>query len=121
MAQTPEQDAPAAAMRELRMAVDVVSDALASASLDELEKAEDGMARAVAGVSTHVPADAESAAALRREVMRVRAALQRSRRLGTALNEFAAFSLLAQGAAGSYTRQGKTESQVSRHTVDTRV
>jgi hypothetical protein len=49
MAQAPDQDAPAAAMRELRMAVDVVSDALASANLDEIEKAEDATARAVAG------------------------------------------------------------------------
>lgn len=114
-----EDGGASAAMRELREAVDAVNEALISADLDRLVQAESLMARAVAGVSTHVPPDAASAAALRLEVQRVRAGLHRSRRLGSALNEFAAFSLLAQGAAGSYTRQGKTDSRVSRRSLNT--
>lgn len=110
------------AVRGLRSALDRVGDALAGANLDDLLAAEELLARAVAEAHDQLgtAGQVHDAERLRREVLNLRAALQRCRRLGLSLGEFAMFSLTSQGATSGYTRQGETKALLSGSAVDAR-
>jgi hypothetical protein len=99
---------PAAILSNLRVALDSLGDALALPALDRIVDAEPRLALAVehsrrlagTGVST------EDRRALREEILRVRAALDRCRTLGASLGFVTRTSLTAQGRGTSYDRQG---------------
>jgi type VI protein secretion system component VasF len=99
---------PAAVLSNLHVALTSLGDALAEPALDPIIKAEADLALAVEQLR-RLPANPpppDARATVRVEIARVRAALERCRRLGASLEFVAHASLAAQGRGGAYDRLG---------------
>jgi hypothetical protein len=101
-------------LRRIREALQATADALGSAHIEALAANDAVLAAAVA----HLPdlrATAplvEERPAYRDELQRTRVALLRCLQLGASLNEFARATLVAQGRAGAYGREGREKVDV---------
>ena len=93
---------PASAAATLRTALEATADALARPDLDRLLDAEAALTSAFAGLSLLRSLDAASLAPVREDLLASRAALDRSVRLGSALNAFIRISFAARGQGATY-------------------
>jgi hypothetical protein len=108
-----------ASASRLRAAIEETAAALAGADLDRLLASDALLQKTLNDIPTAVPPTPGGRADLRREVEEARAALQRCRRLGAALNDYIRLTLDAQGrglgyeparaAAAALTGRGFTE------------
>ena len=89
----------------LRKALDQVSEALASPSLDKLLKGEAAIERALAELPTIKDVAHADRAGIRVELEFARAALLRCRRLGASLTDLTRATLDAQGRTPGYGRK----------------
>ena len=99
---------PAATLSKLNLALQALGDALAVPALEPMVRAEVDLAAAVELLRQlpATPPPAQSYAAVRAEIARVGAALERCRRLGSSLDFVVHAALAAQGREPSYAKEG---------------
>ena len=99
---------PAAILSKLNLALRALGDALAVPALDPMIRAEADLATAVELLRQlpATPPPAQCHAAVRSEIARVGAALERCRRLGSSLEFVVHAALATQGREPSYAREG---------------
>ncbi len=96
----------AVAAQRLRVALDAVAAALASADANGLLAAEEELASALTGISGMRSVDASEWAAVSDELSRARASLVRCRTLGRSASYATQATLLALGRWSDYARSG---------------
>ncbi len=94
------------AARRIRAALDQASEALVGARLEGVLAAEEPLASSVAAWPAAGTAGGPDREPLRREMIRLRASLDRCRRLGAGLAAFAGTSSSVSGWARGYDRSG---------------
>ena len=100
---------PADVVCHLRVVLDAIGDALADNQLEPLLATERELALALArltSLSLSEPLSPSARIAVRTELTRCRAALERCQRLGTSHEHYTLFMLEQLGCAGAYTRHG---------------
>ena len=93
---------PAPAAARLRSALKATADALAVPNLEALLNVESALTAALAALPTIRSLDEAGREAAREDLLAARAALERCRRLGTALGEIVRVSLDARGQGIGY-------------------
>jgi hypothetical protein len=117
-----EGDRLSAATRKIRSTLDDVAEALARADLAQLEVIEAALAEAAAGLAEVASlSGARPAADVRAELRLARESLNRCRRLGASLDDFARLSGQARGVGGEYSRQGRPRPVDHAGRVETRI
>jgi hypothetical protein len=112
----------AAVVCHVRRLLDTIGDALVESRIDPLLTAEQDLEDALRALAAFhaTELDATGRAAIRDEVQRCRAALERCRRLGAARECFTALVLEGTGRLATYTRAGEAPTGLPTRTLQAR-
>ena len=107
MSRKPGNQTVVEAIAALRATIDLASNGLVRAHLDDLLAAERALAEAVGNLPEPRSITAEDHDRVREELKQLASSIARCRRLGLALNHFARLASSAPGGPGTYDRTGR--------------
>ena len=112
---------PHAGAVRLRLALERLAGALATLNLDTILACETELASALSDLSDPGGTPAPDRAATSRELVAARAALMRSRRLGSTIGDLTRLSQAARGDAPSYGRLGQSYANMAMRSLEAKV